>query len=176
MEELQLGRVSIYTPDAKCISQETFKKPFVLVGEVPCGSQFLDVRSLPNVLDVMGMPSGGGPPGFSVLNPKMGDEHIKFPARLVLIAGFLPGADIVVKSKALNLAGHIGTCTTVGLVVNYFEFILAEGYDGPNPEDAEEVARFIEENGYVPIQLVEYETPEILLRGMAAVAPGAPGG
>lgn len=170
-DELEIGRVAVYTPDMKVISQESFKKPFILVGELPVGATILDVHPIPNILDVMGMPSGGGPPGFSVLEPT-----VRRVPELRLIAGFLPGAEITVKSKALWWAGVVGTCITVGLVVNYLEFLIEETDGAPDITSKEEVIAFIEQNGYLPVPLVEYTTPDVLLRGMAAATPGAPGG
>jgi hypothetical protein len=173
MEDLiEVARVSLHTPDPKAISSETFKKPFILMGEFRQGATVLDVRSVPNLLDVMGMPSGGGPPGFSVLTNKAAPKGLT----LTLIAGFLPGSQIIVRSSLLQLSRHIGTCVTAGLMVNYFKFILDGGDNAPDPSSKEEVARFIEESGYLPVPLVEYVTPDVLLRGMAAETPGVPGG
>jgi hypothetical protein len=89
----------------------------------------------------------------------------------LLIAAFLPGAEIVMQSRDVWLGEHIGTCTSAGLVLNYFEFVLAAAQD-EIAKDTKAIHALIEKNGYAPVPLIEYATPEVLLRGMATAPPG----
>jgi hypothetical protein len=166
---LDLAKLVVLTPDSTKLSYDLLKKPFILTCQVPREARLLDVRSLPNIMEAMGMQSGGGPPGFSTLIPKM---KVKQPKRRLLIAGFLPGAEIVMHSRQVWLGDHVGTCTSAGLVLNYFEFVLTNEANEA-AQDTKAVHALIEENGYAPVPLVEYTTPEVFLRGMATPPPGA---
>lgn len=165
---LDLAKLVVLTPDSTKLNYELLKKPFILTCLLPREARILDVRSLPNIMQAMGMASGGGPPGFSVLLPKM---KVPQPKRRLLLAGFLPGAEIVMHSREVWLGDHVGTCTSAGLVLNYFEFILTTDSD-EIAQDTKAVHALIEQNGYAPVPLIEYTTPEVFLRGMAAAPPG----
>ena len=166
---LDLAKLVVLTPDATKLSHDLLKKPFILTCMVPREARLLGVWSLPNLLDVMGMTSGGGPPGFSVVIPRM---KVPQPKRRLLIAGFLPGAEIVMHSRQVWLGDHVGTCTSAGLVLNYFEFVLMAAQN-EDAKDTKAVHALIEQNGYAPVPLIEYTTPEVLLRGMAVAPAGA---
>jgi hypothetical protein len=153
-EKAVLSRVVVYHPDPRALTPDTFKKPFILYFELRCGSGIMGVTPLPNVLDLLGMPSGGGPPGFTVLESR---RYSGTSTRFIM--GLLPGAEFVESDGVFELGAHIGTCISMGLVVNYLELRGAKSL-----EDKE---------GYVLVPLIEYETPEVLLRGMAVHAPKA---
>lgn len=42
-------------------------RPFLMCGELPSGAEFIQMVSIPTVIDMFGLSSGGGPPGFAYL-------------------------------------------------------------------------------------------------------------
>lgn len=51
-------------------------RPFVVKGELPRGAEFVQLLSIPTIVDMVGFSSGGGPPGFAYLvSPMQGTVH-----------------------------------------------------------------------------------------------------
>lgn len=154
------GRVVILVIDPKTLSPEHLAKPVVLVARLPRFSQIISVTPMPNLLEVLGMGSGGGAPGFSVRVPRMSKEEPTQYEVNRFIAGFLPGSEIILPN-ALGL--HIGTCTSAGVVMNYFEVVLDET---SQTLPFEAMAKALEKEGFKALKLVEYETPPVLLSAL----------
>ena len=69
------------------VKPEDLRKPFCLHARLPRNSRILSVHSLPNILEVLGMGSGGGAPGFSVLIPTLDPKEPKQPEQNHLFLG-----------------------------------------------------------------------------------------
>lgn len=169
-ELVELFTLKVLTPEALDQRTHVLMKPFILYTTLPRQSIFLGVCSLPNLLEVMGMSSGGGPPGFTVQVPKMSEKEPKQPPHRHFIAGFIPGATVRSDiSVYLGTGTHIGMCVSAGIVLNYFELVI--GDDEIQEASEEEVAALFLRNGYTLIRLVEYTTPDLLLGRLGAPPP-----
>lgn len=155
------------------VKPEDLRKPFCLHTRLPRNSRILGVHSLPNILEVMGMGSGGGAPGFSVLIPSLDAREPKQPMQNHLFLGFLPGAYIKMEDDTHALGNHVGTVSSAGLVLNFFELLVLNS-DFATLSD-EEVDEGVRASGFARIPLVEYKTPSVLLGG-ALGGPTPPDG
>ena len=145
------------------VKPEDLRKPFCLHARLPRNSRILSVHSLPNILEVLGMGSGGGAPGFSVLIPTLDPKEPKQPEQNHLFLGFLPGSPIKMEDDAHALGNHIGTVSSAGLVLNFFELLVLDPDFATMPD--EEVDAGIRASGFARIPLIEYETPSAILGG-----------
>jgi hypothetical protein len=173
MEERNLTEVftvKLLTPEALDKKPEVLHRPFVLCATLPRQSQFLGVTAIPNVLEMMGMASGGGAPGFSVLVPTLDKKEPKYPNHRHFIAGFLPNSTMRSDfSIYLGNGTHLGTCASAGLVLNYFELVISN--DEVQEASDEKVSSIFSNNGYELIKLIEYITPPMLLGRFGATQP-----
>lgn len=174
-ENHQTGTVKVLTPDSSALTQQILTKPFILYASVPCLANILSVVPVPSILELMGMPSSGGPPGFTMFEPdtKRTDVHIP---EFRLIAGFIPGSSVVISSDEFMLGQHLGTVVSAAIIVNYYNIVPAKGGQLDAALEKEETLKaFLREKGYAAVPLVEYETPEAILRHNIAGAPGVAG-
>ena len=175
------ARVVVLTPDQAHLTPEVLTKPFILYALTDHPLHISNVLPLPNVMEVMGGPSGGGgPPGFCCLRMT---GNVCEP-RAVLIAGFLAGNDVVLHNPYFTVVESLGGVTSTAVVVTYLRLAPV---DPEEEEDAleldhpfysaEGLEQYIKRAGYAPIPLVEYETPEMILNAIKAQpAPaGVPG-
>jgi hypothetical protein len=173
-QEPQYGTVKVLTPNPSDLNQDVLRKPFVLYAPVNHLGYALGVISIPNILDVLGMPSGGGPPGFTVLEH---DSNKAGLPRFCLIVGFIPGSRVVIANSDFFLGSHIGTTTSAGIVVNYFNLCPSSGGNLDAALESEETLRvFLHAQGYAPVRLIEYTTPPALLGTNVAVPSVIPTG
>ena len=150
-------------------------KRALLLARVPRGSRILGVNSLPNILELMGMPSGGGPPGFSVLVPGLPPEEPKHPLTNILIAGYPPGAALggsypllgAVCSDGHILGSYIGACTSAGLLINYFELVLSDDERWASTVGNDLIQMFAAQ-AIAVLPLEEYKVPAELRKALEA--------
>lgn len=140
----------VLTPDPSRVTREDLLKPFILYGFLPQLATLTHVVSIPNILDVMGLPSGGGLPGFCFVIEAFEDE----PTKPRLFAGYIPGTCIPQIG-----ATPVGVTTTAGIILQWCEL----AWSVPHVLTALEEA--IKAEGYSPIPLVPYITPEYVLQG-----------
>lgn len=166
------GKVRVLTPNPKKLNPSVLRKPFILVARLPREAHFLSVHSLPNILEVMGMGSGGGAPGISVMVPNLSKQEPKHPKTNRFIAAFMPGADVICNSHLHCLGLHIGTSASAGMVLNYFEVLLLD--ETKKTASFDEIHTALDEAGYEAIDLVDYETPPALLARAGTTGPVVP--
>lgn len=152
------GRIVVLVADPSNLKRENLYEPAILIAKLPRASRFLSVISMPNILEVMGMGSGGGAPGFSVLIPAMSLREPKQPLINRFIAAFPPNTDIRL-SQPLGL--YVGTAKSAGIVLNYFEVVLDEATQN---EPFEKLVEKFKEKGFTALQLLPYETPEAIIQ------------
>ena len=133
---------------------------------MPRNAQLLSVVSLPNILSLLGISNGGGPPGFVYRMP----THT-LGSTSCIYTGYLPGASVTTDSA------YVGTVISSGLLVNYFELRPLVDTSPYSTEDSVDWAQGILEKltalDFAIIPMVEYTTPEDLLR--AGIVPQMPG-
>lgn len=142
------AKLCLMVPDTTALSPTALQKPFVLVGDLPEESELLAIRPVPNVLELMGMGSGGGPPGFIVLCPDCVEKkHRRY------WVGLKTGSKITLRGPNIQLVSFAGACSSAGTLLSYFEMefnsLLAP----------EAVSALIDEIGYVQISLIEHHVP-----------------
>jgi hypothetical protein len=150
------------------VSPAQLMKRALLLARLPRGARILGVNALPNILELMGMPSGGGPPGFSVLLPPVTPEEPKYPLTNVLIAGYPPGAMVAAIRPASILGAHIGACTSAGLLLNYFELVMSN--DTFQFTEPGELIKMLAELNLTVLPLEEYKVPPELEQALMSQA------
>ena len=151
------ARIVVLTLD-KVMPKELLR-PTVLLARVPRTARILGVSALPNVLELLGMASGGGPPGFSFLIPTLDEKEPKQPDANRFILGYLPGGEVP-RDPSYILGEYIGACVSAGFLIHYFELVLSDDlrWDGA----PEAMAAGFEKLGVNLTTLVEYTVPQEL--------------
>jgi hypothetical protein len=166
---MALREVRIYTP--KITTKEDVdslrdNRPFLMKTEIPVESQFINVCSVPSLLDMMGFSGGGGPPAYAyVVDPDCKET------RKVIFASVTPNNPIPVqKTEGAVFKGH-------------FEITGPMVESGAFEEVMSSSGLILEMVPYqVPPALKALYTPEIqkqleAIRAAAKVSPiGNPGG
>lgn len=159
------ARIVVLTID-KLLPKELLR-PTVLLARVPRTARLLGVNPVPNVLELLGMPSGGGPPGFSFLVPTLDEKEPKQPDANRFIIGCAPGGEVPLDPDYI-LGEYVGACVSAGFLINYFELVLNDDlrWDG-SPEVLE--AGF-DKMGVNMLQLAEYAVSQQLVDAIRSKA------
>jgi hypothetical protein len=140
----------------------------LLVARLPRATRLLSVVALPNVLELLGMSSGGGPPGFNCLVPVLDPKEPKQPEQNFFFIGYPPGAMMRLDSDECSLGTYLGCARSSGMVLNYFELVAMN--DELRSSPIEELTLGFSKENLVLLPLVEYTTPpeiaEALLKGL----------
>jgi hypothetical protein len=141
-------KLTILTPKLTDPSQfEDLKtnSRFVMRGKLRKGSTFLDVVNVPTIMEMVGMSSGGGPPGFSYIESDNEEyDHILF----VLMA---PNQSIGFPCEARGVVQCLGMLFLALTITGDEKFI-----DG-----AVDSFKTIDEDVMV-LDLIVYEHPDLL--------------
>ncbi len=147
--------IRIYMPnitDTTQVAALKDNKPFLMKAEIPVGSFFLGVTSIPSVIDMMGFSGGGGPPGYSyaVTNAQATEPH--------LFAAVLPNQEVPrleVEPEHAHTMEWLGVAQAVGILFGHFKMTGAGVRDGT-------VEKLLTESGGLIIDMIQYEPPPML--------------
>jgi len=178
---MALREVRIYTP--KITTKEDVdslrdNRPFLMKTEIPVESQFINVCSVPSLLDMMGFSGGGGPPAYAyVVDPDCEKT------RKVIFASVTPNNPIPVQKTEGVVFKPLGVIQCVGVLLGHFEITGPMVESGAFEEVMSSSGLVIEMMPYqVPPALKALYTPEIqkqleAIRAASQVSPlGNPGG
>lgn len=147
----------IYMPNIVDTSQvQALKdnKPFLMKAEIPVGSVFQGVVSIPSFIDMMGFSGGGGPPGY---------VHVVTRAQATeawLFAAVAPNLEFPDPSDELSpdetfIIEPLGVAQAVGLLFGHFRM------SGPGVRSGA-LERKLTEAGGLVVDMIPYEQPSML--------------
>lgn len=181
---MPLREVRIYTP--KITTKEEVEalrdnRPFLMKTEIPVESQFLNVCSVPSLLDMLGFSGGGGPPAYAYfVNPDCAET------RKVIFASVVPNKPLPEQTEGGAIFKPLGVFQCVGVLLGHFEITGPLVESGAFEEVMGSSGLVIDMVTWqVPAGLKALYAPEIqnkleALRAAAqsahAATPGKPGG
>lgn len=153
-------RIRILTP---CVGPENIEalkenKPFLMRADLELGAQFIQVVSLPTLVDMLGFSGGGGAPayGFLVNEEQVDKELVLFISLAPNTPVYLPVLDADATSSMRiedpNVRWAVlGITQSMGALLTHF--ILR----GPGVEEIIEEAEEV-----IVVDMVDYKIPELL--------------
>lgn len=178
---MALREVRIYTP--KITTKEEVdalrdNRPFLMKTEIPAESQFLNVCSVPSLLDMLGFSGSGGPPAYAYfVDPECTVN------RKVIFCSVVPNAPMPKQTVKGVIFKPLGVVQCVGVLLGHFEITGPMVDDGTFEEAMEATGLIIDMVPWkVPDGLKALYAPEIqkqleALHAKAKASPlGNPGG
>lgn len=116
---MALREVRIYTP--KITTKEEVdalrdNRPFLMKTEIPIEAQFLNVCSVPSLLDMLGFSGGGGPPAYAYFVDPECEE-----TRKVIFCSVVPNAPMPKQATKGVSFKPLGVVQCVGVLLGHFE-------------------------------------------------------
>lgn len=126
-------------------------RPFVMRGTIPAGAQFVQLLTIPTIVDMIGFSSGGGPPAFAYLvNPES--------TEMTQVLWFMvaPGVTFVVPDLEEELEGSfLGVIQTLGMLLGAMEIRGGE-------EAVSDLTTMFSVAGSMVFNMVPYKVPELV--------------
>jgi len=141
----------VYMPKVTPENIEQLKSdaPFLLRVDLPYGSSFVSATSIPSLVDMLGMSSGGGPPGFGyVIDPdeKKTSKH--------LLMTCMPEQAFFYPPTGLNvILVERGVVQCMGMLLMCFEWY---------GDDIDELEQYLVAGGAMILDTQPYEVPAML--------------
>lgn len=128
-------------------------RPFVMRGSVPTGAQFVQVLTIPTIVDMVGFSSGGGPPAFAYFVDPRIEGHVSL---LWFMVG--PGFTFDWLDDEPLLRAHFrGVVQSLGMLLGAVEL------SGPE-HLIDAITGTFREAGSMVFQLIPYQIPVMFKR------------
>lgn len=138
--------------DTKQVDALKDNKPFFMKAEIPVGSRYLGVASIPSLIDMMGFSGGGGPPGYAyaVTNADADEPTLFFS---VYPNTLIPELNLPKEEKVT--IEPLGVAQAVGILFGHYQ-VTGPGVRSGLAE------KLIEEEGGHVLDMIQYEPPPML--------------
>ncbi len=138
--------------DTKQVEALKDNKPFFMKAEIPVGSRYLGVTSIPSLIDMMGFSGGGGPPGYAyAVTDAVSTEPTLFFS--VFPNTVIPEFDLPPEDKVT--LEPLGVAQAVGILFGHYQVT------GPGVRSGL-AAKLIEEEGGHVLDMIQYEPPAMM--------------